>query len=185
MRAEPSWPTCCSVALPLPLSVLQSNDYVAFCTEVDNPHPQQQQRHRDKKVFKGHAEIPEVVLDDGTTARRFGAKHVYGMLDVLITMGITQKRRMANHWGTTAHDDYPLVRNCMSRDLFFLLYSRFLHVAPAVSVKRGDPAFDSKHHIRYISSARSRAKVCLVRLAEESLGSSCHHVFCFPGGVSI
>ena len=75
--------------------------------------------------------------------------HVYGVMGILITMGITQKRRMTDHWGVSLHDNYPLVRSCMPRDLFLLFYSRFLHMASAAPVGQDHPNYDSKHHIRY------------------------------------
>ena len=61
------------------------------------------------------------------------------------------KRRLSDHWGTGAHDNYPLVRACMPRDLFVLFYSRFFHMAPTIGkLNKDDPDHDTKHNIRYI-----------------------------------
>ena len=56
----------------------------------------------------------------------FERMHLLGVIGILITAGLTQKRRLSDHWGTGFHDDYILVRSCMPRDLFMLLYFSFL-----------------------------------------------------------
>lgn len=85
----------------------------------------------------------------------FERKHIYGMLGITITMGLTKKTRMRKHWSRSLHDDYPLVRECMSRDLFELLYCRFIHCSDGNAPPRlldedntPNPDFDSKWHIR-------------------------------------
>ena len=72
------------------------------------------------------------------------------VMGILITAGITQKRRITDHWGVEAHHNYPLVRACMPRDLFVLFYGRFFHLAPATGkLNKDDPKYDCKHHIKY------------------------------------
>lgn len=85
----------------------------------------------------------------------FERKHIYGMLGITITMGLTKKTRMRKHWSRSLHDDYPLVRACMPRDLFELLYCRFIHCSDGNAPPRlldedntPNPDFDSKWHIR-------------------------------------
>lgn len=84
----------------------------------------------------------------------FEKEHIYGMVGVMITMGLTRKSRMRKHWSLSIRDNYPLVRQCMQRDLFELLYCRFLHCsdgsAPPRYLETGEenPDFDSKWHIR-------------------------------------
>lgn len=46
-----------------------------------------------------------------------------------MTMGLTKLPAMVDHWRTDEHHDYPAIRRCMSRDLFGLIYGRFLHFA--------------------------------------------------------
>lgn len=79
----------------------------------------------------------------------FERKHLYGVMGILITAGLTQKRRLSDHWGTEPYDDYKLVRACMTRDVFMLFYSRFFHMAPTIGkLDKDHPDYDSKHHIR-------------------------------------
>eukprot|EP00904_Undaria_pinnatifida_P007340 jgi/Undpi1/3736/HiC_scaffold_16.g07105.m1 len=119
-------------------------EYVGFCT---TPSDRRQARHEAKTTTKGHCEVPKIIVD-GTEVERFGRMHAYGVMGILITMGITQKRRMADHWGVSLHDNYPFVRSCMPRDLLLLFYSRFLHMASAAPVGQDHPKYDAKHHIR-------------------------------------
>lgn len=98
-----------------------------------------------KKRTLGHIELPDPAFEE---------KHIYGMIGICITMGLTKKTRMRKHWSRALCDDYPLVRKCMQREGFELLYCRFLHCSDGSAPKRvlpdgkDNPAFDSKHHIR-------------------------------------
>ena len=84
------------------------------------------------------------------------------MIGILITAGLTQKRRLGDHWGTGFHDDYILVRSCIPRDLSMLFYSRFFHMAPTTTpLSNDDPNYDSKHHCRY-----ARDVLCVVALGD-------------------
>ena len=110
----------------------------------------QQPRHRKKKVTRGFSSVPSKEKPDGTKVYGFERMHLFGMIGILITAGLTQKRRLADHWGTGLHDDHILVRSCIPRDLFMLLYSRFFHMAPTMTpLSKDDPDYDSKHHCRY------------------------------------
>lgn len=83
-----------------------------FCPTDEGPN--------DKSLTKRDAEVPEITADAGNKAEGFATSHVYGMLGILMAMGITHKRRMRTHSGTSGHDSHPLVRSCMPRDLFLL-----------------------------------------------------------------
>ena len=50
-----------------------------------------------------------------------------GMIGIVITMGLMRKVRMRKHWSRSIHDNFLLVRQCTPRDVFELLYCRFLH----------------------------------------------------------
>ena len=94
--------------------------------------------------------MPSKEQPDGTKVYGFERMHLFGMIVILITAGLTQKRRLADHWGKGFHDDYILVRSSMPRDLFMLFYSRFFHMAPTTTpLSKDDPDYDSKHHCRY------------------------------------
>ncbi|CAB1108340.1 unnamed protein product [Ectocarpus sp. CCAP 1310/34] len=97
-------------------------------------------------------EAVEVFVDKGDP---FNEDNIYGMVGLTITMGLTKKTRMRKRWSTSQRHDYPLVRNCMSRDKFELLYCcRFIHCSDANAPSRllddgeDDPDYDSKWHIR-------------------------------------
>ncbi|CAB1097497.1 unnamed protein product [Ectocarpus sp. CCAP 1310/34] len=107
---------------------------VNFCAdESDPPLEHQEPRHRAKKVTRGFQTVPYRDLADGSREYAFEHKHLYGVMGILITAGITQNRRITDHWGMELHDNYPLVRACMPRDLFVLFYGRFFHLAPATT----------------------------------------------------
>ena len=91
--------------------VCQTNNYVAFCTETENPSPLHQPRHRKKKVTRGFSSVPSKEKPDGTKVYGFERMHLLGVIGILITAGLTQKRRLSDHWGTGFHDDYILVRS--------------------------------------------------------------------------
>ena len=73
--------------------------------------------------------MPSKEKPDGTKVYGFERMHLFGMIGILMTAGLTQKRRLADHWGTGFHDDYILVRSCMPRDLFMLFYSRVFYLS--------------------------------------------------------
>ena len=126
------------------LVLCQTNNYVAFCTETENPSPLQQPRHR--KVTRGFSSVPSKEKPDGTKVYGFERMHLFGMIGILITAGLTQKRRLADHWGTEVHDDYILVWSCMPPDLFMLFYSRFFHMAPTTTpLSKDDPDLSLIH----------------------------------------
>ncbi|CAB1104775.1 unnamed protein product [Ectocarpus sp. CCAP 1310/34] len=70
---------------------------------------------------------------------------------------------MRKHWSESAHDNYPMVQECMQRDLFELLYSRFLPCsdpnAPPRQLPTGEdnPEYDLKWHIRDLEKILNRA----------------------------
>lgn len=132
-----------------PLVAVQVNGYADFCTEKDDPHDAQTDRHRAKTASKGHASVPVATSADGTETAAFERKHALGVVGIVMTFGLTQTRRMVDHWGTSEWDNFALVRKCMPRDFFLLFYSRFLHFASATPVSKDDEGYDSKHHIRY------------------------------------
>ena len=78
--------------------------------------------------------MPSKEKPDGTKVYGFERMHLFGMIGILVAAGLTQKRRLADHWGTGFHYDYMLVRSCMPRDLFKLFYSRFFHVPPTTTL---------------------------------------------------
>ncbi|CAB1112373.1 unnamed protein product [Ectocarpus sp. CCAP 1310/34] len=55
--------------------------------------------------------------NDGSREYAFERKHLYSVMGILITAGLTKKPRIIDHWAVGAHDNYPLVRACMPRDL--------------------------------------------------------------------
>lgn len=124
----------------------QTNDYVEFCTSEEAPvgsdgkKQTREERHRSKTKDLGSARVPE----DG-----FERQHVYGAIGIMIEMGITKLPRMSWHWSLTEQHDFPHIRATMSRDFFYLLMSRFFHLAPGGLPKRGEPGYDGKAHIRY------------------------------------
>ena len=91
-----------------------------------------------------HQEVPWKTPRGGTEVTRFERKHLYGVLGICITTGITRKQRLADHWGLGPFDNYLLIRACMPYDLFMLFYesSTFLQVDPAINrIDRNHPAF--------------------------------------------
>ncbi|CAB1112099.1 unnamed protein product [Ectocarpus sp. CCAP 1310/34] len=78
---------------------------------------EQEDRHRKKKVVRGFQEVPSKKMANGSRENAFERKHLYGVMGILITAGLTKKPRIIDHWAVGAHDNYPLVRACMPRDL--------------------------------------------------------------------
>ena len=92
--------------------------------ERDQRKPHQKQ----KSLTLGRTTLPSPADGRGGP---FEVKHIYGMIGILVTMGLTKKTRMRKHWSMDVNDDYELVRKCMPRDFFELLYCRFLHFSDA------------------------------------------------------
>ncbi|CAB1112026.1 unnamed protein product [Ectocarpus sp. CCAP 1310/34] len=137
-------------SLALQAAEIVSSMYVNFCADESDPPPEHQEdRHRRKKVVRGFQEVPSKEMADGSREYAFERKHLYGVMGILITTRLTKKPRIIDYWGVEAHDNYPLVRACMPRDLFILFYGRFFHLAPPTGkLNKDDPQYDSKHHIR-------------------------------------
>ncbi|CAB1114376.1 unnamed protein product [Ectocarpus sp. CCAP 1310/34] len=105
--------------------------------------------------------LRRTVLTDPKSHR----KHLNGVMGILISAGITQKRRLTDHLGVGDHDNYPLVRKCMPRDLFTLFYCRYFHMAPVIeALSKKHPEYDSKHHIRALEDALNTCWSSLVEL---------------------
>lgn len=125
----------------------KTNKYVRFCTTepAEGEKDVRRDHQRAKKRRQGFTTLSDPA---------FEVKHVYGMIGITITMGLTQKTRMRKHWSTSPFDNYPLVMKCMGRDVFELLYCRFLHCSDANAPSRLrtdgslNPDYDSKWHIR-------------------------------------
>lgn len=135
----------------------QTNAYVKHCTT--EPQPGEEDTRRPHQVKKSRT-LGQITLDDPEIegqGQPFLEQHIHGLVGILITMGLTKKSRMRKHWSTSEHDNYPLVRRCMQRDLFELLYCRFIHCsdpnAPPRLLPDGEdnPAYDSKWHIRCVN----------------------------------
>ncbi|CAN0213023.1 unnamed protein product, partial [Ectocarpus sp. 12 AP-2014] len=145
------------------LFVDKTNGYVEHCTtepakgEMDTRRKHQ----RDKKRTHGHVTLEDPAEPD--QGNPFEEENIYGMVGIMITMGLTKKTRMRKHWSTSAHDDYPLVRQCMTRDKFELLYCRFIHCSDANAPSRflddgeDNPEYDSKWHIRLLEEILNSA----------------------------
>lgn len=138
-----------AVCLCFFLSLVQTNKYADFFAETNNPSPLQEQRHKDKKWKKGWHTVP-AEKKDGKLVAAFTRQHLYGVMGIVMTSGLTQLRRQTDQWGTSPDLDFVWVRQCMPRDFFLLFYSRFFHMAPPIGeVDKNDPSDDAKHHCRY------------------------------------
>lgn len=131
-------------------SFTQTNNYVNFCTtepakgEADLRAPHQAKKSR----TLGKITLPDPAFEE---------KHIYGMLGLTITMRLTKTPRMGDHWSLDPFYNFPLVRRCMRRQMFELLYCRFIHCSDGRAPKRllpsgqPNPAFDSTWHIRRVA----------------------------------
>lgn len=134
---------------------VQTNAYVKHCT-TEPPAGEPDTRKDHQKAKSATAGFKKLNVPVDCEGGAFEEGHIHGMVGIIISMGLTRKFRMRNHWGEGPHDNYPLVRQCMQRDLFELLYCRFLHWsdpnAPPRKLPDGEdnPAFDSKWHIRCV-----------------------------------
>jgi len=145
-----SWPP-----LPSPANLPQTNAYVKYCTTV--PPPGEEDKRKPHQIKKS-ATLGRTTLGERSEGSKnygmFEERHIHGMIGISITMGLTRKVRMRKHWSRSIHDNYLLVRQCMPRDEFELLYCRFLHCsnpnAPERLLPDGEenPHYDSKWHIR-------------------------------------
>eukprot|EP00752_Nemacystus_decipiens_P016861 g15093.t1 len=146
------------------LFVDKTNAYVKHCTT--DPKPGEEDKRKPHQMKKS-ATLGHVTLGERCVEREiygmFEEHHIHGMIGIAITMGLTRKVRMRKHWSRSDHDNYPLVRDCMPRDLFELLYCRFLHCsdpnAPERLLPDGEenPAYDSKWHIRELEEILNTA----------------------------
>lgn len=143
-------------AAPLPTSYwlsTQTNAYDKHCNTEPPPRKPDTRKEHQKKKSRTAGFITLKDPAEGETGP-FEERHIHGMVGIMMAMGLTRKYRMRNHWGEGPHDNYPLVRACMQRDLFELLYCRFLHCsdpnAPPRLLPDGqeNPDYDSKWHIR-------------------------------------
>lgn len=110
--------------------MFQTNKYADFCAETADLSSLQEDRCRAKKWKKGFANVPSKESSDGKKVADFQRRHLYGVIGILITSGLTQLPRITHRWGTAPDLDFVWVRECMPRDLFLLFYSRFFHMAP-------------------------------------------------------
>lgn len=69
--------------------------------------------------------------------------HIQGVLGILLYFGRVKYPGMKDDWSLDKFYGFPLVRKGMKRDFFFMVYSRFLHIA-VTSEAEGDKL----HHIR-------------------------------------
>ncbi|CAB1109536.1 unnamed protein product [Ectocarpus sp. CCAP 1310/34] len=142
----------------------KTNAYVKHCTTA--PPPGEEDKRKPHQMKKS-ATLGRVTLGERSEERNtygmFEEQHIDGMIGIFITMGLTKKVRMRKHWSRSAHDNYPLVQKCMSRDVFELLYCRFLHCsdpnAPERLLPDGEenPDYDSKWHIRELEEILNTA----------------------------
>lgn len=121
---------------------MQTNDYQRFCTTTPPraEDDRREERHKKKTSSLGRATWPE----DGITLAM-----MYGVLGIVLTLGLVKLPK----WDLSPYHDFGLVRDCMQRDMFLLIYSRFFHMAPAPSPKRykdgsHDEGWDALWHIR-------------------------------------
>lgn len=121
------------VPLPLIIFCWKTNKYFEFCQSRE-PDTGREKRHEAKGPTSGFAKFPEGGITDDD---------VYGMLGIVVHMGLVRTCRFANAWSLHPNYNFPNIRNCMPRDFWYLLYSRFLHFAPA-----GGNTGDKLHHIR-------------------------------------
>lgn len=76
-----------------------------------------------------------------------------GVIGIVITLGLVKLPQISDHWDTDPFHDFKLVRDCMTRDMFTLIYCRFFHMASAGAPKRlrlggYEEGWDALHHIR-------------------------------------
>ncbi|CAB1119648.1 unnamed protein product [Ectocarpus sp. CCAP 1310/34] len=126
------------------LLVRKTNEYFNFCRSTKNPKGQEQ-RHRDQKARKGKSSWPK----KGITKSM-----MQGVISIILTIGLVQLPAMHDHWSCHSFHDYKLVRACLPRDMFLLIYGRFFHMASSGAPERlqggtTEPGWDSLHHIRY------------------------------------
>lgn len=143
------------IALETKFDRTQTNDYFNFCTTtpVAPEEVKREARHKKKKAHLGRSSWPE----DGITTDM-----MYGVIGIVLTLGLVKLPLMGDHWDTSPYHDFVLIRECMKRDMFFLIYSRFFHMASAPSPKRHkdgsqDAGWDALHHIRRVNI---KTKMC-------------------------
>ncbi|CAB1116288.1 unnamed protein product [Ectocarpus sp. CCAP 1310/34] len=128
-----------------------ANEYFNFCRSTKIPKGQEQ-RHRDKKARKGKSSWPKKAI---TKSMMQGVIGIRSDLSAA-TGGHFQATNAAVHDHLSCHSfhDYKLVRACLPRDTFLLIYGRFFHMASSGAPERlqdgtTEPCWDSLHDIRY------------------------------------
>lgn len=76
-----------------------------------------------------------------------------GVIGIVIAIGLVQLPELKDHWCTSEFHNFKLIRDCMPRDTFAIIYCRFFHMADAgapLRLKDGsmEEGWDSLHHIR-------------------------------------
>ena len=56
---------------------------------------------------------------------------MYGVLRIVLALGLINLPEMGDHLDVDAFHDFILIRDCMPREMFFLVYCRFFHMVPA------------------------------------------------------
>lgn len=80
---------------------------------------------------------------------------MYGILGIILAMGLVKLPEIVDHWDLDTFHDFVLVRGCLTRDMFRLIYGRFLHMAAGGAAKRDKDGpfpsdWDALHHIRWV-----------------------------------
>ena len=110
-----------SVVGPRHVLLSQTNYYHDFCQGALPHHmPDPDSKHVYISSTLGRAKWPDggVNKDD-----------IWGVFGILMHMGFCKMPRMKDHWCQHELANFPTVRACMTRELFSLVYSRFLHFA--------------------------------------------------------
>ena len=61
---------------------------------------------------------------------------MYGVLRIVLALGLINLPEMGDHLDVDAFHDFILIRDCMPREMFFLVYCRFFTWCPPPSPKR-------------------------------------------------
>ena len=121
----------------------QTNGYFNFCTS-NEPNSRRTKRHEAKKGCKGKTFWP---------AKGITKSMMMGVIGIVLAIGLVQLPELADHWCTTEFHNFKLIRDCMPRDMFGIIYCRFFHMADAgasLRLKDGsiESGWDALHHIR-------------------------------------
>ncbi|CAM9685636.1 unnamed protein product [Pylaiella littoralis] len=98
---------------------------------------------RQKKANNGNARWPEGGIDMST---------MYSLFGIVLALGLVKLPAMEDHWDVSKFHDFELLRSCMIRDMFALIYCRFFHMAPGGGPKRrrDDTLSAIWYHIRFL-----------------------------------